>query len=442
MTRDTSTMADRPAAPPQAVGPAAQRIHTLDVLRGVAICGILLMNIHAMGDVSAYPQARVAAAWDGQWISWGIQMLFVEGAMRGLFTLLFGAGMVIMLRRAEGAGASTRPLDIWARRCVALMGFGIVQWLVLLWPGEILWNYGVSGLFLLAFRSARPRALLLAAALLIGGLGANGAVWTHQQVAELERGTAARPPYDTADRAAVAAEREHRAALHPSPDERTHRIAERTHLIGLLHWSAGYWMRENLTITGWVDVAESVSFMLIGMALFRLGILTGAAPAATYRRLLIGGYGGGLLLRGLHVALLARTGLDMGSPLVPGWTWIAAEALAEPARLLVTLGHVGLIVTLLRSGFLGEAITLRALGQMTLSVYALQSLLGALIFYAAGYLGAFTLPQLWLIAGGIWIVSALLCRWWLARHAMGPAETLLRLIAYGGAGARPHPAPL
>ncbi len=428
--------------------PSAERIHTLDVLRGVAICGILLMNIHSMGDVADYPLTHLPAAWNAEWISWGLQTILVQGAMRGLFTMLFGASMLIMLRRAEGAGASARPLDIWARRCVALMAFGVMQWLLFLWPGEILWNYGISGLFLLAFRSARPRALLLAAALLIGALGANGAFWTHQQVTQLERGTAAAAraaagqPIGGDDRAAIAAEREQRAGILPTAEERSQRIAQRTHPLDLLHWSASYWMRENLTITGWMDIAESVSFMLIGMALFRLGILTGSASAATYRTMLVGGYAGGVLLRGLHVALLARTGLDMGSPLAPGWAWIASEAAFQPARLLVTIGHIGLIVTLFRSGLFGEAVTLRALGRMTLSVYCLQSILGALIFYAAGYVGVFSLPELWLIAAGIWAVSAILCRWWLARHPMGPAETLLRSVAYGSGAGKPHPAPL
>ncbi len=427
---------------------SAERIHTLDVLRGIAICGILLMNIHGMGDVADYPLTHFPAEWNLEWASWGIQTLFVQGAMRGLFTLLFGASMVIMLRRAEGTGASARPLDVWARRCIALMGFGVVQWLVFLWPGEILWNYGISGLFLLAFRSARPRTLLIAAALLTAGLAANGAFWTHQQVVQLEQGDAAATrlqagqPVTSDDRDAIAAERAHRSSIRLTAVERAERIRQRTHLLSLLHWSGGYWMRENLTITGWVDIGESISFMLIGMALFRLGILTGAASTGTYRRLLLYGYAGGLLLRGLHVALMARTGFDMGSPLAPGWEWVLAEASFEPARLLVTLGHVGLAVLLFRGGLFGQAVTLRALGRMTLSVYCLQSILGAAIFYVGGYVGMLSLPQLWLVAAAIWAISALVCRWWLATHAMGPAETLLRTIAYGSPDARVHPVPL
>ncbi|WP_447413079.1 DUF418 domain-containing protein, partial [Clostridium perfringens] len=84
--------------------------------------------------------------------------------------------------------------------------------------------------------------------------------------------------------------------------------------------------------------------------------------------------------------------------------WAISEGLFQPARLLVTLGHVGAIALLFRSGALGEAVTLRALGRMTLSVYCLQAILGSILFYGFGLVGAFTLAQLWLIAGGIWIV--------------------------------------
>ncbi|WP_447412972.1 hypothetical protein, partial [Clostridium perfringens] len=77
---------------------------------------------------------------------------------------------------------------MWTRRCLALMGFGTALWLVFLWPGEILWNYGVTGLFLLAFRTARPRVLIAAALLLIAGLSASDGYWTREQAQQLQQG--------------------------------------------------------------------------------------------------------------------------------------------------------------------------------------------------------------------------------------------------------------
>jgi len=424
------TVADRPAG----------RIEALDVLRGVAICGILLMNIFSMGGVTEYPLSTFPAKWNAEWISWGLQTLLVQGAMRGLFTTMFGASMLLMLRGAHGPDGKAAPIDIWARRSLALMAFGTAQWALFLWPGEILWNYGVAGLFLLAFRSARTRTLLIAAAVLIAALSGNIAFRSWQQVDQLHQAypaiaaQAVDRPIDADQRAAIAAERDSLAAVHPTSAKTAEEIERRTHAKSLLKWSEGYWAAENLGFTAWLDIAESVSFMLIGMALFRGGVLTGEARASTYRWMMLAGYGAGLPLRALLVALAARTGWDMGSPAAGTAGWTVALAVFQPARLLVTLGHIGLVMTVWRAGWLGRATTLRALGRMTLTVYCLQSILGSILFYGLGYVGAFGLPALWGIAVGIWIITALFCRAWLARFAMGPAERLIRSIAYGDFG--------
>ena len=409
---------------------APARIDALDVLRGVAVCGILLMNIWGMGGVTEYPLTTFPARWNLEWVTWGLQTVFVQGAMRGLFTLLFGAGMLLMLRRADGEDGRAAPIDVWARRSLVLMAIGTLQWAVLMWPGEILWNYGVSGLFLLAFRTARPRTLLLAAALLIAGLAADTAHWTSQKVDQYHEGAATSAPATPDQRVAKEAAEAQRATVHPAPALIAERVEQRTHLPSLLRWSANYWAGENIGITGWLDVAESVAFMLVGMALFRWGVLTGAAPASTYRRMMLIGYGGGLAWRLLPVLLAARTGWDMGSPAVAAWQWTVALAMFEPARLLVTLGHAGLVLWLLQRGAFGRAETLRALGRMTLTVYCLQSLIGSALFYGLGLVGRLSLLELWGVAAAVWVATALFCRWWLARYAMGPVERVLRALAY------------
>lgn len=417
-------------------GAGKARIDTLDVLRGVAICGILLMNIWKMGGVTALPLSRFPARLDAEWVTWGLQSLLVDGAMRGLFTLLFGASMLLMLRRAEGEGGSAAPIDAWVRRSLGLMALGLFQWLVLQWPGEILWDYGVAGLFLLALRTARPRTLLVAAAVLIAGLSANTAYRSWQEVDQLHQAPAAAAALAagraiTADqREAIAAAATARAAIRPSAAERAAAIDRRTHLHSLFKWGEHFWMGENIGLSGWLEVAESVSFMALGMALYRMGVLTGRAGAATYRWMMLVGYGGGLGLRALLVNCAVRTGWDMSSPAVSTGAWTLAMAVFQPARLLVTVGHVGLIVTLFRRGWLGRAVTLRALGRTTLTVYCLQSAITSLLFYGLGYVGAWSLPVLWGVAVLIWAATAIFCRVWLARFAMGPAERLLRSFAY------------
>lgn len=416
----------------------ADRIATLDVLRGVAICGILLMNIPEMGGRWDNGGPALPAAWDADWITWGLQTVLAEGTMRGLFTMLFGAGMLLMLRRAEGPAAEVAPIDVWVRRCIALMVLGIVQFAVFFWPGEILFNYGLAGLLLLAFRTARPRTLLSVAAGLLALLSLNNANGTYAQVRLMQDSPAALAAkragkaVSATQQAAIDAATEARKSVHPPAAVIAEEWRTRTAFPSLLAWSWEKWGLYNYSGLDWVRaVGESLGFMLIGMALFRTGILTGQASTRGYALLMLLGYGIGLAWRAYGVWHQSLTAFDFDmTRLNPAYGALRAFAY-EPARLLVTLGHLGLIVTLFRSGRLGAAAPLRALGRMALSVYSLQSILTSILFYAMGWVLRFGFATLMAIAVAIWVVTGLFSLWWLRRHEMGPMELLLRGATYG-----------
>lgn len=420
----------------------AARIDTLDLLRGVAICGILLMNIPLMGLIGDRAGPSLPARWNADWISWGVQSVVFEGTMRGLFTMLFGAGMLLMLRRSEGHAPSVAPFDIWARRCLALMALGIVQWTIFIWPGEILFLYGVSGLFLLAWRTARPRGLLISAAILLLALSTLGGAKSHARYTLLQASIpaavaqAAGKSLTERQQAALKAVAKSRAELHPAPAAIRKETIERTHLPSLLGWSWGIWSRYNIGVELWEGIFESVGFMLIGMALYRTAILTGAASSGTYAWMMAIGYGVGIPVRLFMLWWGSRTGYDLDvTRMNPIYSVLHGFAY-EPVRLLITLGHVGLLAALWRGGVLGRAVTLRALGRMALTVYSLQSILTSILFYALGFVGMFGFATLMGISVLIWIVTAAFCRFWLARYAMGPAEAALRAIAYNSFGPR------
>ncbi|HKQ81113.1 MAG TPA: hypothetical protein VJS42_02870, partial [Steroidobacteraceae bacterium] len=141
-----------------------ERIASLDVIRGVAVLGILLINITAFGlplqaysDPSVYGGAEGANLW-----TWIITAMLFEGTQRGLFTVLFGASAILFTKRME---ASQHPdaTDLYFRRNLWLVVFGLVHGFLLLWFGEILFAYGVLALFIYAFRKAAPSTLLLIA---------------------------------------------------------------------------------------------------------------------------------------------------------------------------------------------------------------------------------------------------------------------------------------
>ncbi|MHB8284420.1 MAG: DUF418 domain-containing protein [Caulobacteraceae bacterium] len=394
------------------------------------------MNIPVMGMIGTTARPALPPVLNADWMAWAVQGVLLNGTMRGLFTMLFGAGMLLMLRRAEGDGAQVTPIDVWLRRCLALMALGVVNWLVLLWPGEILWNYGLVGFVLLAFRRMRPRGLFIAGALCLSLMTVTDTIGYYHTTQERERGAqaaalqSAGKPLSAEQRSALSAYRAVQDHLHPTKKAVEAERQQRTHWTGLIGWSWDEWSKINISDLGWTLVLESLIFMLFGMGLFRAGVLTGQASTRTYLHLIFWGYLGGLGLRLLNLYLGWRIGFGVPSTADTIWNAVLPYGDFEPARLLMTLGHLGLVVLLFRSGVLGKAVVLRALGRMALTTYLAQSVITSVLFYGFGLVGRFGFAELMLISVGIWIVTGAFCVWWLKRHEMGPAEALLRTVAY------------
>lgn len=125
---------------------ATKRIHSLDIMRGIVLFGILLMNINGFGLAGAYGDPTVSGGATG-WnlYTWIGTNMFFEGTMRALFSLLFGVGMFILLSRLEQKGAGIKAADIYFRRLLWLLIFGLIHGYLLLWTGEILYDYALMG---------------------------------------------------------------------------------------------------------------------------------------------------------------------------------------------------------------------------------------------------------------------------------------------------------
>ena len=171
MTMTTTAAAADTARPVQ----PGRRIEAIDALRGFALCGILLVNILAMGGPIEWdhPQAPPDLS-DPDWQVFWAGVLFVEGAMRGLFSVLFGAGMLLFLREAGAAGVGQDRTRLFMRRAGWLAVFGLVNGTILLWPGDILLIYAIAAFAILPFAKATPRTLLTIA----GGLILFLVVWS------------------------------------------------------------------------------------------------------------------------------------------------------------------------------------------------------------------------------------------------------------------------
>lgn len=413
-----------------------QRLESLDLLRGFALCGILLVNIMMMGGLwDRYHPVLPPTLSNPDWSAWIIQHLFVQGSMRGMFTLLFGAGMLLITLRGQDGQGTIQSADVYFRRCMALLALGVFNATALLFPGDILYVYGLSGFLLFVFRTARPRTLIAMSAVLLLLLTVESAVVGGHQAAQARRGAdlssqaQAGAVLSAEDATALEAYVRAQEAQNLSPQTIADETAVRTGgAVGLVKWSIRTWLAyaaSSYTIT---LVMESVAFMLLGMALFKLGVLGGARSLGFYLAMAAGGYALGLAVNGGQALVLWNSQFSSQS-------WVAQTSY-ELGRCAMTLGHVGLLLSLWKLnalGFVGRA--LRGLGRMALTNYLGQSAIAALLFYGFNLWGRLGWWGLWGVAAGIWVFQMAFSALWLRAFSMGPLEWALRWFAYG----RPSP---
>lgn len=405
------------------VAPVADegRLESLDILRGMAVLGILAMNIVGFGlPWQAYNNPPAAGGKEGiNLLTYHIVSVGFEGTMRGIFSLLFGAGIVLLTSRMEQAGAGVRAADIHMRRMLWLMVAGFIHWSLLLWIGEILFAYSICGLLLFAFRHARPRLQLVFAALLLTAA-------TVDAISEYHHAVAAQP---AAGEAAGEDWQELLAATRSDAEDR--QMQRDWHKGRYADAVAGQW--EAAHYYQWIDlphwlVTDVIPFMLIGMALLQLGVLQGHRPARIYCGMILGGYAIGLPLGLLEESWRMA---DNFGPV----SYAQASITYEISRLAMVVGHLGLAILFIRSGALGWLQrALAATGRMALSNYVAQTIICTVIFYSFGFgLGLFDRlerHQLYGIVLAIWVVQLVWSPWWLGRYRFGPLEWLWRSLTY------------
>ncbi|MFQ5634544.1 MAG: DUF418 domain-containing protein [Gammaproteobacteria bacterium] len=417
---------------------AAERIQALDTTRGFAVLGILLMNIWSFAGpqaISDYPPA--AADWGGAPLqTWAVVHTLFEGSQRGLFSILFGAGMLLMVTRLQAGGPDTPTGRIYYRRLLLLMAFGLFDAFVLLWSADILLIYGLCGLLLYPLRRMGPRALLLAAFVVftlhatIRTLDWRDSILLQQEYAALHAGPEPPERLDEATAARMRTWEAKEKRAHPDLDDPEIRESVRINASG----DFGEFVVERLKTSLVVQIVvglkswflDGLAAMLLGMALFRSGVLTLQAPRSTYLLLAALGYGIGLPLAAWETAATIDADFD---------AVLKARNLIhyDVRRIAVALGHLGAILLLCRA-LPGNRAAKRiaAVGRMALSNYLGQSILCGLIFYTVGLglYGRFTGFYLYLVVAGVWGVQIAFSNWWLARYRFGPFEWVWRSLTY------------
>lgn len=416
-----------------------RRIESLDVLRGIAILGILLMNIPFMGNtIGAFSDPRLLGWGGADQVAFYVKELFLDGTQRGLLELLFGATAYIIASRSLRPDDPVQTADIYYRRTLWLVLFGVLHGTLLLWPGDILFNYGLAGLVLFPLRRLRPRNLLLIG---IGGLLIAGAAqlpeYLHASRLQQTAAAATAQPHAprAADRAAVTAWTNERDQYRASSQERA---GERAHRLGsypqMVSWSWTWDWAFNASSELWLTEIEAICTMLIGMALFKTGVLQGRRSTRFYLMMAAIAYAIGLSVRWIEIDVWVGHGFGI-RPL--------DMVIYDVGRLGVTIGHLGLIHLLLRSAVGRVALKpFQAAGRMALSCYIGQTLIGQWLLFSGfgfglGLWGRFGLAQLWAIAAGIIALQLVACSLWLRRFEAGPLEWAWRRLTYFGAASSP-----
>ena len=424
-----------PETPDPMAGPVsrAERLVALDVLRGVAVLGILVMNIYAF----AMPFAAYAnpLAWGGSEthniMTWVVTHIVFDQKFMTIFSMLFGAGIVLMNERAL---QKALPFGrIFYRRQFWLLIIALLH-SYLLWFGDILFFYAIIGMLVYGFRNLAPGRLVVVGCLLLAvapllSYGGGSYMQDLKAAAEQlqEKQQAGEELTDT-QQATLDEWSEMRSFILPGEEEIAAEVAAYTGswLDGASHrasFVASFQVNGLLFFVLW----RVGGLMLIGMALMKIGVLRGTRDRGFYRRLMLAGYAVGLPITAWSAINAGAHGYD------PLYMFRIGNNYNYIGSIIVAFGHVGLVMLAVRAGWLsGMLQRFAAVGQMALSNYLVHSIVMTSLFYGWG-LGLYgEVPRLWQMAFVVGLVGLqlIISPWWLARYRFGPAEWLWRSLTY------------
>jgi uncharacterized protein len=421
-----------------APGPVTQqeRIPSIDIVRGFALLGILVMNITWFGspegiDSNPYALGPTTKASVAVWIT---RVIFFDGKLRALFSMLFGAGVILLTERAEKRGAASEAADIFTRRNMWLVLFGLVH-AYFLWTGDVLYYYGVTALlFLYPCRKLSARTLITTG-LLVFALSAGVRVYRLETRIHLAQRVSLAKLEEQSGKSLSPKQIEEQdawndiaAEYHPDRKTIEAQIAQmRGGYASVFARSVAYNPQAQGLRYYEFLFCDALGMMLIGMGLFRAGFLTGKLTTGTYGIIALLGYGIGVPLGIVMVRETMRSGFDV----LTAYKWLYLPF--DPQRLCIALANAALLLILIKVGaFQWLTKRLAAVGQTALSNYIGTSILCCLFFngYGFGFFGRLQLSQLMLVVVAVWCVNLIVSPIWLKYFRFGPLEWVWRSLTY------------
>lgn len=395
------------------------RIATLDIVRGVAVMGILAMNVlaFAMPGAAYFNPAAYGTQGPADIASWVFSFIFIDGKMRGLFSFLFGASLLLVVERAGAAGES--GASVHYRRMAWLLVFGLLHF-YLIWWGDILSLYAPIGMLAYFFHRWTPRQLVPTAIFL---LLLQFLLFCGFAVSLFQDAAAAAAPH--ASSAAVAAWADTQLGLGVYPPDRLQAVLAlyRGNYVGITGFTLAHEWRQPFDSL-WQVGAETLGYMLLGMAALKSGFLTGAWSNRAYARIMAVGFGIGVPAYALLAWLIIRDNFHVPMLIAAGF---AATVPFRPAMIIAT---AALVILATRGG---GALTARiaAAGRAAFTNYLGTSLVMTTLFYGYGFglYGHLRRIELWIPVALMWAAMLLWSKPWLDRFNYGPFEWLWRSLA-------------
>jgi len=359
--------------------PDEERVAILDSLRGTAVLGILIMNAVSYGlPPAAY--FNLSAGGSRSWLDWvsgAVGEVLVDQKIMGLFSMLFGAGIALFADRAVGRTEHPLRLSLWRNTLLLIIGVGHS----LIWEGDVLIVYALCAPLVIWLRNVRPRRLIVS-------------------------GT----------------------CLMMSPVILAVLVMPRVPADG--EGLGEFWLTDGSAMSDAVGAfllsdffARALGMMLIGIALFRLGILRGARSAEWYRRLAMWGLGIGLPIA--IAGLVTQIAFDFAPRIA-----VIGEAPNTIATIPITIGYLALITLWDQRSRTGLHERVRAVGRMALTNYLTQTLLGVFALRAITKPDALSRTGVTAFVLVVWTMQLTWSKPWLDRFRYGPAEWLWRCATY------------
>jgi len=383
------------------------RIHSLDLLRGFAVLGILIMNITNFSHVNvAYMNPTIGAGLEGynQYFH-AFNYIFADTRFMSIFSILFGAGVVLFTTNAELKGKNAGVLQL--KRMFWLLLFGFVH-AYLIWEGDILVTYAICGCLIFLLRKKTIRTLLIMTIILfIVPITFNLMTYYGLTMDELESTFAFFHP--SSEQIATEIKIMQGSFLEQMPIRLENAIEFQTFVF--------------LIETFW----RTTSLMLLGMILYRKGVLSADKSISYYNKMILIGFGIGLIvsLMGLNQSYNSE--------------WSGAYVMTIGANykivsgLFMTIGYIGFVMLCFKKGFFKKLQNrLQATGRMAFTNYIGMSIICTLIFngHGLGLYGTLDRLQQFLIVGAIWVLILIVSPLVLKKYKFGPLERLWRKLTY------------